>query len=49
MNQYVTILYAINDFGKYTSRRSEIISYVLIVICAILLLLLIIRQIKAHK
>ena len=35
--------------GKYTSQRSEIISYILIALCAVAFVYLIIRQIRSHK
>ena len=35
--------------GKYTSQRSEIISYILIALCAVAFVYLIIHQIRSHK
>lgn len=35
--------------GKYTSQRSEIISYILITLCAVAFVYLIIHQIRSHK
>ena len=35
--------------GKYTSHRSEIISYILIALCSVAFLYLIIHQIRSHK
>ena len=34
--------------GKYTSQRSEIISYILIALCAVAFVYLIIHQIRSH-
>lgn len=43
------MLYITAEFGKYTSPRSEVISYIFIAVCAISFIYLIIHQIKSHK
>lgn len=46
---FVPIMLIVAKTGKYTSYRSEVISYIFIAICAIAFLYLVIRQIKSHK
>lgn len=49
MNTYLMLLQTAAKTGKYTSHRSEVISYILIILCAAAFLYLVIRQIKSHK
>lgn len=48
-NCLVPIIQIAAKMGKYTSYRSEVISYIFIAICAIAFLYLVIHQINSHK
>lgn len=48
-NRFTTAFASTIIAGRYTSHRSEVISYIFIGACIIALLYLIVLQIKSHK